>query len=116
VPAAHGETVTRLRAAAVVAPYSQTAEDLDWTHVDELAVDDCVLYPAGASAEQVDVGRDQAVQTLTLLAPAGTDLTPLDRVRARGATYDVDGWPFEYRSPLTGWRPGVQVNLVRRAG
>jgi hypothetical protein len=111
-----GETVTRIRAAAVTNTYSQTAEDLDWTHAEPLAIDDCVLYPAGTGGEQVDVGRDQTVQTLTLLAPAGTDLTPLDRVQARGATYDVDGWPFEYRSPLTGWRPGLQVTLVRREG
>jgi hypothetical protein len=110
-----GETVVRLRAARVTDPYSQTSTRLDWSSPAELAIAGCVVYQADAG-EQLDVGRDQVTQHLTVLLPPGTDLTAADRLRVRGLVYDVDGPPFEYRSPLTGWVPGMQVSVTRREG
>ena len=88
----HGETITRLRAPKASDPYSQTAQEPDWTHAAEVDIAGCVVYPAATTAAEVyDVGRDKLMQILTLLAPAGTDLTAYDRVRVRGQVYEVTG-------------------------
>ena len=44
---------------------------------------------------------------------AGTALPPQARVRVRDVLYEVEGEPGDWHSPFTGWRPGIEVALVR---
>lgn len=71
-------------------------------------------------------GHDTITSKTVLIAPYGADITAVDELVApasepvppqyRGARFKVDGEPFPWRSPLTGWAPGVQVNLVEVRG
>lgn len=54
-----------------------------------------------------DTGRTQPEVYL----PPGTDVSWIDAVQVRGATYQVDGVPDEWVNPFTGWNPGVVVRL-----
>lgn len=60
-------------------------------------------------------GRDGVTVGLTLFAPYGTELHHDDRIEVDGVLYRIEGAPAEWSSP-TGWRPGVQVALVRVEG
>jgi hypothetical protein len=73
------------------------------------------VYVPGTSVEQIQA-RDSLVVQASVLLPAGTDLRHLDSVVIDGTTFDVDGEPIDWEHPLTGWRPGVQVNLRRAEG
>lgn len=87
----------------------------DETPGTEHAIDGCAVYPrtSGESTDQ----RDTVVIGLTLLAPYGVDLKATDKVRLPdGTTYQVDGEPGPWSSPLTGWQPGVQAALERVTG
>jgi len=111
----YGETVTRLRATAVLDPYSQRETGEDWSAPDELEIPGCAFDPGG-SLESAEVGREPVVSTPTLYAPVDADVTARDRVIMRGRTWLVDGDPAEYRSPFSGWAPGLVVKLKAVTG
>lgn len=67
------------------------------------------IWPAG-SAELLQ-GQDILTDTLVALLPHGTVVLPTDRVQAFGRTYEVTGSPFDWVSPFTSTKAGVQVNL-----
>lgn len=67
------------------------------------------------SAETDEPGRDSVVIGLTIGLPAGTVVSPRDRMEARGGLYEVDGEPADYRSPWTS-RGLVVVNIKRVRG
>jgi head-tail adaptor len=46
-----------------------------------------------------------------LYLPYGTEVTRTDRVEVRGRTWEVDGDPEPWQSPLTSTRGVTQVNL-----
>jgi len=113
----HGETVTRLRAKRVDDPYSGQSDGLDWADPERAEITGCAVYPAGSGIEDVTtVGRDQSRDALTVLAPPGADIETLDRLEIRGHTYQVQGFPHDYRHPMTGWQPGMAVTAIRREG
>jgi hypothetical protein len=106
----HGEAVTRQRATPVVDPYSGEATGKSWTTPDLLAIEGCGFNP-GASNEPNQDARTAIVSQPTVYAPAGADILAGDRLVVRGVTYEVDGHPADWRSPLTGWTPGLTVTL-----
>ncbi|MGZ4518960.1 MAG: hypothetical protein ACXVXP_02965 [Mycobacteriaceae bacterium] len=67
------------------------------------------IWPAGSS--ELLQGQDILTDTLVALFPHGTVVSPTDRVLAYGRTYEVTGSPFDWVSPFTSTRAGVQVNL-----
>lgn len=106
----YGETVTRIRPAAKLDPYSGEVIDLDWTNALELDIDG-VGFDPGSSSEAQDARRDATTTAPTLYAQPGSDIAAGDRVRVRGLVYEVDGRPADWRSPFTGWNPGLVVTL-----
>lgn len=112
---AHGETITRLRATAVTDPYSGQPTGSDWSSPSSLDIPGCGFNP-GQSSEPLQEARN-AIQTQPeVYAPTGSDILSGDRVVVRGKTYDVDGEPADWRSPFTGWAPGMVIALKRTDG
>lgn len=112
---AHGETVTRLRGTAVTDPYSGEPTGTDWTAPASLAIPGCAFNP-GQSAEPLQVARNAVTSQPEVYAPTGSDVLPGDRLVVRGKTYDVDGQPADWRSPFTGWEPGLVIALKLTEG
>lgn len=107
---AYGETVTRQRATPATDPYSGEATGRDWTSPDELDIDGCGFNP-GTSSEPVQDARNAVITRPEVYAPSDADVLAGDRLVVRGLTYEVDGNPGDYRSPFTGWRPGLVIAL-----
>lgn len=115
VPYPHGETVTRQRGTEVNDGYSSEATSLDWDVPDEETFTGCAVWQE-TSTEVLEPGR-AAVTTVTKVAlPADADVSALDRFVARGVTYEIRGVPEVWRSPLTGWEPGLVVTGVVKDG
>lgn len=112
---AFGETVTRLRGAPATDPYSGQATGIDWDTADELDIDGCGFNP-GQSSEPLQEARNAVLTQPEVYAPVGSDVLAGDRVVVRGKTYDVDGDPADWRSPFTGWQPGMVIALKRVEG
>lgn len=49
--------------------------------------------------EEMVVDRDTVIVDWRAFLPVGTDITPLDRIEARGSLFEVVGLPNEQRSP-----------------
>lgn len=60
--------------------------------------------------------QDQVVTQPTAYLPAGMVVTSLSKLTIRGQDYEVDGDPQDWRSPFTGWAPGIVVPLKRTSG
>lgn len=73
-----------------------------------------VLAPA-IGAETTS-GQDQVITQPTAFLPAGTVVDSLSKLTIRGVDYEVDGTPEDWRSPFTGWQPGIVVPLKRVTG
>ncbi len=84
-----------------------------WTWA-ETPVPGCIVWPTG-STEKIQ-GQDQTSESLTLLAPYGTDVTAYERAQVRGLVYEVNGIPSVWASPFTQTRAGVEVRLTRVTG
>lgn len=70
----------------------------------------------GTSSNERTDARDQVVSGYSVLLPAGTNVDAVDRVEWRGLSFEVSGLPGLYRSPFTGFDPGVVVSMVRVTG
>lgn len=114
-PFAHGETVTRLRAATVTDPYSTEATAEDWDNPTSLDIDGCAVAVSGSS-EPLENARNPVDSDFDVFMPAGTDVTATDRLRVRGLICNVAGRPFAWKSPYTGWAPGLVVQAKIREG
>jgi hypothetical protein len=79
-----------------------------YSDVDELV--DVIAFAPGASVE-VTAGRDTITTQPAVYLPAGAQVDGLSAVTAGGVRYEVDGNPSVWRSPFTGWAPGVEVRL-----
>lgn len=112
---AFGETVTRLRGTPVTDPYSAEVTDLDWANPDALPIPGCGFAPSG-STEPLEQGRSAVITTPTVYAPAGADVLAHDRLIVRGRTWQVKGDPADWRHPMTGWTPGLVIQLEEVAG
>lgn len=112
---AHGETVTRLRALDITDPYSSEDTEQDWDFPAELAIPGCGVADGG-STEPLQDARNAVDSDFDVFMPAGTDVTSRDRLRIRGVVCDVSGRPFAWKSPFTGWEPGLLVKAKVREG
>lgn len=111
----HGITVTRLRAASEIDPYSQEAVETDWTSPASLDIPGCAFNP-GRSAEPTQDARNAVITQPEVYAPFGSDVLSGDRLVVHGDTYDVDGKPAAWQSPFTGWEPGLVITLKEVEG
>lgn len=105
----HGETVTRLRATNVIDPYSGENVE-DWSVPTTKDFLNVVVAPGG-STEPLSADRQSVESDYDLIFEPGADITARDRLVVRGGVCHVEGKPFDWVSPYTGWRPG----LVARA-
>jgi hypothetical protein len=112
-PFPYGATVTRLRGVPSTDRYGATV--LDWTTPGTLDIEGCGVNPGG-SQEPVEVGRTSVITRPEVYAPVDADVTAADRLVVRGVTYQVDGSPRAWISPLTGWAPGLVIVLKDREG
>ena len=111
LPSWCSDTVTVLRAPLVT---NGTRTERDWTDAQGHAITGCSVQPAGTSS---DFGTVDAVANAdaTLYAPPSADIAEGDRVAFAGATYVVDGIPYEWKSP-TGRVSHLQARLRKWAG
>lgn len=69
-------------------------------------------WPTGSS-EQTQ-GQDLTTSGKTAMLPPGIDVDAIDyALDEAGGAWEVSGVPDTYRSPFTGFDPGVFVNLQR---
>ena len=109
----YAETVTIQSPGTVTDPYSgETVTDWStYTERDE----SCAVAPGGSS-EPTDVARAAIDSDFDLIFGYDPEVTAADRIVVRGLTCEVDGHPFEFRSPFTGWVPGTLVRVKIREG
>lgn len=110
----YGETVQVLTAGTATDPYSGKPSP-DWTSLTSVDVPGVAVEPRPSGGPLQDA-RNQVTSGLTLYMPAGTGITAQNRVTVRGVTYDVLGEPAVWRSPFTGWEPGIVVQVERSEG
>lgn len=113
VPFQVGETVSRIRAPLVGDRYGNQVRD--WDNATRVDIPGCGVAPR-TSGEETEQGRQGVIVGIAVYAPAGTDIGPHDRLDVRGEVYEVDGEVADWRSPFTGWQPGIVVNLRRVEG
>lgn len=110
---AAGETVVRVRAPLVEDRYGNLVRD--WEQAERLDIPGCGVAPR-TSDEETEQGRQGVIVGIAVYAPPGTDVSPHDRVEVRGEVFEVVGEVADWRSPFTGWTPGIVVNLSRMEG
>jgi hypothetical protein len=82
-----------------------------------VTVEGCAFDPGG-SIETMEPGREAVVSRPRVFVPPGNlaGVTARSLATVRGLLYRVDGDPADFRSPFTGWEPGIVVNLERAGG
>jgi len=78
----------------------------------ETTLADCAIAPRFAT-EGNDPRSAPVMVGLTVYMPADTAIDSDDLLRIDGKLWQVDGLPAEWRSPFTGWAPGVEVPVKR---
>lgn len=79
------------------------------------SVSGCAIWPT-TGTETVVGGMDVVVFGLTALLPPGSDVLSSDTVTARGVVYRVNGEPSLFKSPLTGFESGIEIQLTQAKG
>ena len=110
----YAESVTVQTPKTKTDPYSN-ATVVDWTVAPTERDESCAVAPGG-STEPSGVARAAIDSTFDLIFGYDPGITHADRVGVRGLTCEVDGHPFAFRSPFTGWEPGVLVRVKVREG
>lgn len=83
------------------------------TVVSDIAWGPCAIAPR-SSEERTDSRAPAVITGLTVYGPQ-VDLDADDTLLIDGETYQVEGNPGVWRSPFTGWAPGLEV-AVKRVG
>lgn len=118
VPAPFGETVVLIRREVT----GQNAGGDDVYGDVETPVAGAIISPrssTGVVSINTDLAsRDSVTVGLTVYLPPGTNVEAVDRARVRDRLYEVEAGsePGIWRSPLTGWFPGVEIALTRTTG
>jgi hypothetical protein len=88
------------------------------TRTDEQTVDGVAVAPRTSSETGADMRSAVVRSGLTMFLPDETvRLTAAHRViREDGTEWRVQGLPAVWANPLTGWTPGVQVEIDRVTG
>lgn len=106
-----GEDVTILAPTTSTDRYGNTVET--WDPPTEVATVQGLCEPR-PSGEPLQDARNQVTSGFTLYLPAGTVVTPSNRVRIRGVVYAVEGQPADWR--MGAYRPGVVVQTTLTEG
>lgn len=114
-PLKFGETVVRERGQMVADPYSGEATKRDWADPDELDIEGVAIAPSTGSETRTE-DRNPIVTDMSLYAAPGVDVLPHDRIRARSGLWDVEGEVADWKSPFTGWNPGVEFRIRKVSG
>lgn len=110
----YGELVEVLAATTSTDEYHNEVED--WTDPETVDSDPRAgVEPRPSTFENTD-SRNAITDGYTLYLRPGVTVTALNRVRVRGEIWQVQGPPAVWRSPLTGWEPGVVVQVGRVDG
>lgn len=88
----------------------------DETMSDPWTIEGCAVAPASSASVVDDPGRLGDTTTWTLFAPAGSDLQANDVVTISGEDWKVQGNPGDWRSPFSGWEPGMVAEIARGQG
>lgn len=111
-PYPHGSTIEIWRAATVQDAYgNDTAGGFAWLET----VHGCAVAPR-KEAELTENGRTGVIIGLVVYARPTATIRPSDQVRIDGEIYEIDGEPGNWQHPMTGWKPGVELNLRRVEG
>ena len=111
----HGETVTVLSTTTTRDDYGN-----ETTTVTQVAWGPVALAPRTAT-EGTDPHAPAVIVGLTIYGPptfadgSALVIDADDQILIGETLYDVDGEAGDWRSPFTGWHPGVEVALVRAA-
>ena len=104
-PMLSGVTVTLLHSGIT----GRDAYGNDERTTTETEVGGCAFVPGG-TAENIE-GTIQVTADAECYLPAGTVVTPEDKITYQGVTYNVDGAPGTWTSPFTGIAGPVLVRL-----
>lgn len=107
---AYGETAVILRAPLVDASYGN--ETRDWDSATRTDSPGWGFAPRGGD-ERSEPDMPVVIAGLTGYGPPDAEVLPTDRLEVRGDVYEVVGEVGVWRSPFTGWEPGVEVALRR---
>ena len=107
----YGEPVTILTEGTDDDPYSGDTG----TPGSSVEIPGCGVEPR-PSGEPTQDARNSVTSGLTLYLPPGVEIGPQNRVQVRGDTFTVLGEPAVWRSPFTGWEPGIVVQCERTEG
>jgi hypothetical protein len=110
----YGEAVEVLTAGQIEDPYSGEPT-VSWDTPTTVTVPGCGVEPR-PSTEPVQDARNAIVSGFTLYLPPDVAVSAGSRVRVRGQVHEVLGEPAVWRSPFTGWAPGVVVQTQRVEG
>lgn len=113
---AYGETVVVTAAAVTQDDYDNDVED--WDDPSTVMTVDGVGVEPRPSGEQFQNDRNSVIDGYTLYDPSNALAAVLatHRISVRGSVWSVNGPPAVWRSPLTGWEPGVVVQVGRIDG
>lgn len=94
LPSFATETVQRIRPAQAE---SRGTTYRDWANAQTVSVPGCLTQPEATSSDYEE--RQQAQRTWTLWAPPGADIRKGDRIATTAGTFEVIGFPQEWKSP-----------------
>lgn len=76
-----------------------------------------VAFAPRRTTETNTATRNTVVYGLTAYMPFNANIRSSDVVERRdGSKWQVVGEPMRWRSPMTGWQPGCEVDLERATG
>lgn len=106
-----GDTVTHHRATTTRDEYGHSVRTFEDTVIHNVTV------APGSSTEPRDGDNLYRVVTKpTIYLPAGIAVSAQDEFTVRGLRFGVEGVPFTYVHPVSGWSPGTPVTLRRDEG
>lgn len=112
IPAGNGEPVVVYRTTVTTDRYGN---DTPGPYTAVATYEGCAIAPR-RSSEETTAGRQGVIVGLTVYLSSDAAVGPHDRLEVRGDMFEVDGEVGVWRSPFTGWAPGVEVNVRRVEG
>lgn len=91
----------------------------DWSITRSFQLSGCAISQASKTrAYETSTFEQDTVMGITILfAPSGSDIEGTDTiVTDDGTIWHVWGFPTDFQSPFTAWKPGMQVPLRHFSG
>ena len=112
----YGETFTRLRAAAVLDPYSGEPVGEDWGNPEEEPIAGAYFSSQASSDGDGEVRRQTETGQVLVIPDPDADVRRGDRIRRGSRVWRVVGFPEADVNPWTGWQPTLLVELEHHEG